>query len=80
MYKIVQEEPEPLPDSYSEEMQELINMLLVKDNTKRPRIIDIIRKPFVKKHMERFVQSQGQIGGKSTVVQKTKVLEHAKKI
>jgi len=53
----VQEEPEPLPEPFSGDMQELVNILLVKDNEKRPRIIDIIRKPFVKKHMERFVQS-----------------------
>lgn len=57
VYKIVQEEPEPLPEPFSGDMQELVNILLVKDNEKRPRIIDIIRKPFVKKHMERFVQS-----------------------
>jgi hypothetical protein len=38
-------------------MQDLVTLLLNKDNTQRPRIIDIIRRPFVKKHMERFVQS-----------------------
>jgi len=60
-------------------MQELVNLLLNKDNNARPRIIDIIRKPFVKKHMERFVQSQGQVGAQP-VVEKTKVLVNAKKI
>lgn len=57
VYKIVQEEPDPLPDTFSSEMQDLVTLLLNKDNTQRPRIIDIIRRPFVKKHMERFVQS-----------------------
>jgi NIMA (never in mitosis gene a)-related kinase len=59
VYKIVQEEPDPLPEAFSGDMQDLVDLLLNKDNEKRPRIIDIIRKPFVKKHMERFVQSQG---------------------
>lgn len=79
VYKIVQEEPEPIPESFGSEMQELVNLLLQKDNNKRPRIIDIIRKPFVKKHMERFVKSQGEIGNQKTVP-KTKVVQHAKKI
>ena len=57
VYKIVQKEPDPLPDTFSSEMQDLVTLLLNKDNTQRPRIIDIIRRPFVKKHMERFVQS-----------------------
>ena len=43
VYKIVQEEPEPIPESFGSEMQELVNLLLQKDNNKRPRIIDIIR-------------------------------------
>ena len=34
-------------------------MLLVKDETIRPRVIDILQKPFVKKHMQKFVEHQG---------------------
>ena len=61
VYKIVQETHSPIPDSYTKELQELIDLLLVKDPIQRPRVIDIIRRPFVKEHMERFVQSQGKI-------------------
>jgi NIMA (never in mitosis gene a)-related kinase len=61
VFKIVQDEQEPIPDTYSTGMQELITFLLNKDEKARPRIIDIIRRPFVKEHMERFVQSRGKI-------------------
>lgn len=44
-------------------MKDLINLLLIKDEEKRPRIIDIIKQPYVKAHMHRFVtQASGQGG------------------
>jgi hypothetical protein len=48
-------------------------MLLTKDEKARPRVIDIINRPFVKQHMERFVNSAGknnlnpQLGKKKTI-------------
>ena len=50
VYKIVSDKHEPIPDSYSKEMQDLINLLLIKEASQRPRIYDIIRSPFVKQH------------------------------
>jgi NIMA (never in mitosis gene a)-related kinase len=58
--KIVQEKPEPIPSRYSPELSQLINLLLSKDESIRPRVIDIIHKPFVKHHMELFVKSQNK--------------------
>lgn len=55
VFKIVQDKQDPIPDFYSEGLKELINCLLTKDAKDRPRIIEIIRRPFVKEHMERFV-------------------------
>ena len=42
------------------DLKDLINLLLTKDFKARPRIIDIINRPFVKSHMERFVKSAGK--------------------
>lgn len=61
MFKIVQDKQEPISDMYSQGIKDLINLLLIKDETARPKVIDIIRLPFVKEHMERFVQSSGKI-------------------
>ena len=55
VFKIVQDKQEPIPDIYSQDLKELINLLLTKDENTRPKVIDIIRRPFVKMHMERFV-------------------------
>jgi len=59
--KIVQDKQEPISDSYSDGLKELINILLTKEAEQRPRVIDILKRPFVKEHMERFVSSQGKI-------------------
>ena len=46
---------------YSQDIKDLVRMMLVKDEKKRPMVIDILRMPFVKKHMFDFVQSQGKV-------------------
>jgi NIMA (never in mitosis gene a)-related kinase len=61
VFKIVQETPEPIGDGYSEEMQVLINILMEKDEKKRPRIMEIIRLPFVQSHMERYAKTCGKV-------------------
>lgn len=60
VFKIVQDKQEPIPETYSQGMKDLINLLLIKDEVKRPRIIEIINQPYVKQHMQRFVQASGQ--------------------
>ena len=60
-------------------MKDLINCLLIKDDKARPRVIDIIRRPFVKEHMERFVQSKGKVNLKSNVIKKKSIQPHAAK-
>lgn len=42
VFKIVQDKQEPIPDHYSNDMQDLINKLLIKDANARPKVIDII--------------------------------------
>ena len=60
VFKIVQDQHEPITEEYSDDLKDLINLLLTKDFKARPRIIDIINTPFVKSHMERFVKSAGK--------------------
>ena len=60
VFKIVQDTQEPLDGDYSDDLKELVAMLLTKDAKARPRVIDIINGPFVKAHMERFVKSAGK--------------------
>jgi len=55
--KIVQDKQEPIPDNFSDGLKDLINILLIKDAENRPKVIDILRLPFVKEHMQRFVHS-----------------------
>lgn len=52
---------------YSQELRDLVKTLLHKEEKKRPMVIDILRMPFVKKHMVDFVQNQGQININSSV-------------
>ena len=42
-------------------MRNLVNLLLNKDEKKRPQVIDILRMNFVQLHMKKFVESQGKI-------------------
>ena len=46
-------------EGYSKEMGQLVENLLIKDEKKRPRIMEIINYPFVKQHMQAFAKSNG---------------------
>ena len=55
VFKIVQDKQGPIPDMYSQELKDLVNKLLVKDDKKRPQVIDILRMPFVHQYLQDFV-------------------------
>ena len=57
VFKIVQEEPPPIPDYYSAELQDLIKLLLVKDPANRPSVRDILKQKIIREKAEAFVQS-----------------------
>ena len=61
VFKIVQEKQEPIPDFYSQEIKELISLMLNKNEKKRPQVLDILQIPFVKQHIEMFIQSNGKV-------------------
>lgn len=52
VFKIVQDKQEPIGDMYSQEMKDLVHMLLNKDEHQRPQVIDIMRIKFVQEHMK----------------------------
>lgn len=39
VYKIVSETPKPIPEIYSEDLQEIVTLCLTKDASKRPNIV-----------------------------------------
>lgn len=61
VFKIVQDKQEPIPDMYSADLRELINLMLDKDEKQRPSVIDILRMDFMREHMREFVETQGKI-------------------
>ena len=42
---------------YSQDMKDLVSKLLIKDEKKRPQIIDILRMPYVQRFMLNFIQN-----------------------
>ncbi len=47
VFKIVQDKQDPIPAHYSDEMKYLVAVLLNKNETERPLVIDILKLPFV---------------------------------
>lgn len=42
VFKIVQDKQDEIPDMYSQELNNLVKMMLVKDDKKRPQVIQIL--------------------------------------
>eukprot|EP01084_Bolivina_argentea_P261544 442022_1 len=49
MLKITQQDPPNVPESFSKEFRDFIRQCLTKDVSKRPRINELIKHPFIKK-------------------------------
>ena len=56
VFKIVQDEPEPIPDTYSAELRELISKLMTKNPAGRPSTAEILKMDYVRNRMQRFVE------------------------
>lgn len=59
VYKIVQDKYDPIPAHYSQELQNLISMLLNKTASERPSVAQILQMPIVRQKMLEFVSSGG---------------------
>ena len=59
VFKIVQEQPEPIPESdYSPELRNLVNEMLTKDPKGRPSAADILNKQDVKTKLAEIMEKQ----------------------
>jgi len=56
VFKIVQDEPDPIPDTYSSELQDLVTKLMNKDQSKRPSTAEILKMDYVRQRMQQFVE------------------------
>lgn len=56
VFKIVQDNPAPIPETYSPELQELVTKLLNKDQTQRPSAAEILKTEYVRQRMLQFVE------------------------
>ncbi len=57
VFKIVQDKQEPIPSHYSDDMKNLVALLLNKNDKERPSALEILKVPFVQGHMRNFVES-----------------------
>jgi NIMA (never in mitosis gene a)-related kinase len=48
VYKIVQDNYDPIPERYSSDLKNLIKMLLQKDSKNRPSVADLIQMPLIR--------------------------------
>lgn len=53
--KIVRGRPAPLPRSYSPQLRDVVEWLLKKDPRKRPSVHELLRQPFIKEQVGRFL-------------------------
>jgi NIMA (never in mitosis gene a)-related kinase 1/4/5 len=67
VYKIVQGTIDPIPATYSKDLQSLINSLIERDTEKRPQVAEILQLPFLKRQMENFVTKNSLLGPSPTM-------------
>lgn len=59
VYKIVREEPKPIQDVYSQELHDIVKLLLTKDVNLRPTIQQLLKIDYVRQFMEDFISKGG---------------------
>ncbi|KAM8930963.1 serine/threonine-protein kinase Nek4 [Pelodytes ibericus] len=72
VYRIIEGKLPPMPKEYSSELGELIGTMLSRQPDKRPTVRQILRKPFIKRHITLFLQA-------TKLKHKKKVLESCSK-
>lgn len=51
-----------IPEEYSDDLKDLVNKILNKDESQRPKVQEILLSPFLKTKMEDFINNKGNIG------------------
>lgn len=59
--KILKENPAPLPNHYSADLQSLIKSMLTKSPSLRPSVADLLQLPFIKAHMATSVADHQKV-------------------
>lgn len=62
VYKIVKGNYDAIPEEYSSNMTNLVDMILNKDDAVRPTVQQVLLSPFLKGKMEDFITNKGKIG------------------
>jgi len=75
VFKIVKGNYDSIPSIYSDDLNNLVDLILTKEEAKRPTVQEILLSPFLKAKMEEFVLNQGNIG---TAGLKIRKIEQAK--
>ena len=55
MYKVIQGRVSPIPSHYSQELNLLVQQMLAQKAEVRPGVHEILRKPFIRKHIQMFL-------------------------
>lgn len=58
VHKIVQEDPDPIPEWYSQEFKNLVITMLLKNSEDRPTTSNILDMSITKRYMEEFLLSK----------------------
>ena len=53
--KILKNDPKPIPHLFTEELQKIVNIMLIKDPSSRPSINKILEMPFLKEKIEKLI-------------------------
>ncbi len=53
----MQDNPDPIPNTYSTELQELVMKLMTKNPANRPSSAEILKMPYVRERMQQFVEN-----------------------
>ena len=60
VYKIVKGNYDAIPDEYSDDLRNLVDKILNKDESQRPTVQEILLSPFLKSKMEDFINPNTQ--------------------
>ena len=69
VFKIVQDDPAPIPSTYSWPLQELISKLMAKDPAQRPSAPEILQMPYVRERLQAAEELDSIAGGSVFVKQ-----------
>ena len=58
VFKIVQDQPDPIPSIYSSQLQALVTSMMQKNPALRPSAAEILQMPYVRERMQSFVAEE----------------------